>query len=648
TKQGTIYWSSDPAGWSPYSVHGGPDLYTVRAHLASGSYTTSPIESLIKTDILLFQYCSDITSPAQTFVFAVPPPTAVALVSFEGRPLNEGVELRWETASELQNLGFHLYRSRSETGPYERITLSPIPGLGSSPQGASYRYVDSSLVTGVTYFYELEDIDTTGKTKRHGPVSAVPREDAPPPKEDEARASSLVYGDPSRVSFVELERSSRSLVLELRIEGFEADVDEDGTVNLTIPGFSEISESGAPDIPVKRSWVEVPSDRRVRVDSVRADGVEVFSSLRPSTVGAPELVATRTGTVRASRRRVGEGEAFRGAGLFPDQLARLLEVGYQGDVKKAHLELSPFRWDRTRGELVLARRLVVRLSFAGREARHRESRSHGTKAGPRRRLATVEPGLYGARFEEVMGRGSRAVSTAKLSLTRGGEAVGFHLEPDRAFFGPGSVLYFVSEGARENPYGQEAVYELSVGVGGERMELVPTSAGGSPLAFYWERVEREENRFYQAGLLEAPDLWFWDLVMAPGTKSFSFEASELAATSETGRLSLRLQGVSDSEASPDHHLRVRVNGVEVGDAELDGKASVSLDLPIAWGILREGENELELENVGDTKAPYSMVMLDRFEVTYARRLKARAGELRGRFTEGGEAVVEGLEGSPLV
>lgn len=646
TKQGTIYWTGDPFNWSVYSVNGGPDLYYVRAYLASGTYTTPPVESLIKTDILLFQYCGDIVDPAQTFVFAVPPTTAVELLSFEGRGLNGAVELTWETASELQNLGFHLYRALSESGPYERITSSPILGLGSSPHGASYRYLDSSLVNGATYFYELEDIEATGKTKRHGPVSAVPQQDAPLPKEG-ASGGSLVYGDPSRVSFVELSRSSRSLVLELTTSGFEARLDESGSVGLSIPGFVELSEPGAPEIPVKRSWVEVPPGR-MRLASVRAEEVEVFSSLRPSAVGAPELVASRTGTVRASRMRGREGAAFQGAGFYPEEWARLVEVGYQGDAKKALVELSPLRWDRTRGELVLARRLSVRLSFAAAEAgNHQESRSHA-RTGGFHRLVALEKGLYGARFEEVMGRGRRGVSTSKLSLSRGGEAVVFHVEPETGVYGPGSVLYFLSEGARENPYGNEAVYELSVGVEGERMELASAAPGGSPLGFYWGRVEREENRYYQAGLLEAPDLWFWDLLMAPGRKSFSFEVSELQATSESARLELRIQGVSDSEANPDHHVRVSVNGAVVGETELDGKESSSVNVQVPSGILREGENELELENVSDTLAPYSMVMLDRFAVSYPRRLTAEGGQLRGQFSKSGEVTVEGLEGNPFV
>jgi hypothetical protein len=388
---GTIYWTADMSGWSQYSVNGGPDLYYVRAYLASGSYSTPPTEGIVKTDILLFQYCGDITSNAQTFVFGVPTPTAVVLTGFSARGLDGAVELSWQTGSELLNLGFHLYRATSEQGPYLRITTKPVPGLGSSPSGASYRYLDSGLVNGETYFYKLEDIETTGKTERHGPVSAAPVAGGPDPA---ASASArLTYGEPGEVSLRVVETSARHMVVELMTSGFVAEPGADGSVRLSIPGFSEEGEPGAPAIPVKRTWLSVAPGRGVGVVSVRAEEVQVFSSLRPEAAEAPEIVASPRGTVRASRRRQSESAAFRRAGLYPEQAARLLGVGYQGDAKKALLELAPVRWNRSTGELLLARKLTVRLAFSGREqTRHRERGSH-VRRRVTQRLGVRERGL---------------------------------------------------------------------------------------------------------------------------------------------------------------------------------------------------------------------------------------------------------------
>ncbi|MCI0410446.1 MAG: C25 family cysteine peptidase, partial [Acidobacteria bacterium] len=224
----------------------------------------------------------------------------------------------------------------------------------------------------------------------------------------------------------------------------------------------------------------------------------------------------------------------------------------------------------------------------------------------------------------------------------------FQVEPDPRVFAQGSVLYFVSEGGALNSYGNEAVYELETSSGGERMERIAATPRGAAVSFYGARVEQEENRYYQAGLLEAPDLWLWDVLLAPSLKSYSFYASQPATVSEPARLSLWLQGVSDTEASPDHHLRLSLNGVWIAETSFDGKKPLALTVDLPAGTLREGENSVEIQNLGDTGAPYSMVMLDRFAVSYPRRLVAEGGGLRGTFSETGAAEVEGLPANGLV
>ena len=58
--------------------------------------------------------------------------TAVELMSFEAVPLDSAVELRWKTGSELKNLGFHVYRSRSkDTDTADHHQRDPGPRLFS-------------------------------------------------------------------------------------------------------------------------------------------------------------------------------------------------------------------------------------------------------------------------------------------------------------------------------------------------------------------------------------------------------------------------------------------------------------------------------------------------------------------------------------
>ena len=314
--------------------------------------------------------------------------------------------------------------------------------------------------------------------------------------------------------------------------------------------------------------MEAIAGRKVELVSVTARGVEAFTGLHPSDAEVAEIVATPEGTIRAARRRA--RKAFRGEGLSPTSAARIVSVGFQGEVKKALVELAPLRWDASRGQLLLARRLLVRVSFRGREPselstdgvrgrRYARRRSHDQRAVVAR-LLTKQRGLHSVRYEEMMG-GRRGVRAKTLRLSRQGETVAFHLEPNPNRFKPGSTLYFMSAGASVNPYGNEAVYELEVAQSGEAGKSMPEISGapsGESTRFYWHRAEWEENRYYQAALLEAPDLWLWDLLFAPVVKSYPFEVSNLAPSSEASTLNVWLQGVSDFRANPDHHVRVCV------------------------------------------------------------------------------------------
>lgn len=95
--------------------------------------------------------------------------TAVGLVSFSANANNDStVSLTWETASEIDNAGFNLYRSRFENGPYTQINNSVIPAQGSATNGASYSFTDKPGRG--AFYYKLEDVNDVGVSTMHDPV----------------------------------------------------------------------------------------------------------------------------------------------------------------------------------------------------------------------------------------------------------------------------------------------------------------------------------------------------------------------------------------------------------------------------------------------------------------------------------------------
>jgi len=99
--------------------------------------------------------------------------TAVELLSFSGESTDDGVLITWETASETENLGFNLYRADSLIGERVQLndTLIPTKVPPGSPFGGSYEFLDATATEYQTYFYWLEDVDASGETTLHGPIS---------------------------------------------------------------------------------------------------------------------------------------------------------------------------------------------------------------------------------------------------------------------------------------------------------------------------------------------------------------------------------------------------------------------------------------------------------------------------------------------
>jgi hypothetical protein len=102
-------------------------------------------------------------------------PTAVTLASFTAMPHAGAIRLDWETASELDNLGFNLYRSDHAAGPYTQLNEVLIPSQApGSMQGAVYTWEDRAVAAGTTYYYKLESVDSRGRPALYGPVTASP------------------------------------------------------------------------------------------------------------------------------------------------------------------------------------------------------------------------------------------------------------------------------------------------------------------------------------------------------------------------------------------------------------------------------------------------------------------------------------------
>jgi hypothetical protein len=78
--------------------------------------------------------------------------------------------LEWTTATEINTAGFNIYRGDSQAGPFAQVNAQLIPASTDAVLGGKYKFEDTTVKPGQTYYYQLEDVEFGGKTERHGPI----------------------------------------------------------------------------------------------------------------------------------------------------------------------------------------------------------------------------------------------------------------------------------------------------------------------------------------------------------------------------------------------------------------------------------------------------------------------------------------------
>jgi hypothetical protein len=90
---------------------------------------------------------------------AARPYLAVDLITFELESVASGVEIHWETGTEMDVAFFKVKRGPAPDGPFTDLpAIGLIEAEGSTFAGASYTVVDETALSGQTYRYQLYEI----------------------------------------------------------------------------------------------------------------------------------------------------------------------------------------------------------------------------------------------------------------------------------------------------------------------------------------------------------------------------------------------------------------------------------------------------------------------------------------------------------
>jgi len=149
-------------------------------------YSTDPLAKWVVRINVNLAAGDNITNTASVSALTVDPvttnntstatcnPSAVSIISFDAENLEDGILLSWETAEELNNLGFNLYRAEDLQGPKVQVNSKLIPSRNpGGTSGAVYEFLDTQVIAGKEYHYWLEDIDFSLMPTLYGPITVT-------------------------------------------------------------------------------------------------------------------------------------------------------------------------------------------------------------------------------------------------------------------------------------------------------------------------------------------------------------------------------------------------------------------------------------------------------------------------------------------
>lgn len=426
-------------------------------------------------------------------------PTRVIFSDFRAYNDNGRVIVQWETASEHNTLGFHVFRFDETSGDFRSVTSGLLPALLTDTRGGTYSLVDSGALPGATYQYKLVEVERNGKQITYGPITVT--------VEEKTEADSL---DPRKSSG-----------------------------KTSVEGSSSLS-SGY-------------SRKRREQSALQESRLQAFKTAKES----------------------------------------------------------------------------ARLSIASE-----------TNAGSRIKIPVSENGVYfvdAIDISSLLGLSSSRVSSMighnQLSVSNQGKTVSYLPAGNNA------GIYFYGTGT-DSVYTRDNIYWIDTDKGtvmNSETGVKPSPAGDNQTFTDTLHVEQDVIANMQVND-PAVDYWVWDLIFSsPGysdpPREFTFTVNGRADTDEdTATIQVHLVGGSNSGIKNDHHVKVSLNDQEIGEGWWSGMDSYTLVTPpFSPSLIKDGENKNTLKVTGlvdlDAGVPFSMFLIDSFDLTYERLYDADGSKL---------------------
>ncbi len=258
-------------------------------------------------------------------------------------------------------------------------------------------------------------------------------------------------------------------------------------------------------------------------------------------------------------------------------------------------------------------------------------------------LLVSEAGIQRVTYEALAAAGVdlEGVAAARIAVLDQGKGVPVYVGPG-PLFGPGSYVEFLAD-PKTTLASPVDYFELRVGAASSERVLPSPTRRRDRIGTTRAELRRHPDNLYSPSSPNG-DPWYdaaLRAVGAPDSLSRDFDLPDLA--SGNVKLTVDLWGYAHLDgATPDHHVIVRLNGVQLDSVFFDGLTPWSGTYDVT-ALVQASGNHLELSLPDDTGYPFDLVNLEGYSVDYPRATRAIDGRFHADLTSNRTVAVGGFD-----
>lgn len=584
--------------------------------------------------------------------------SSVSLRSLEAIAYNNAVDIRWETNTERNHLGFNIYRAFEDGSQYQQINEDLIRNINNAGQArGTYRFIDHDVTNGDTYIYYIEDVEISGKKTLHGPVEATPLSSLgnppldsnddnngsnPDDGDDGSSANPFPINNPSYkdlgdgVVIHNQTSTNLRLVITPTAPVFSSSAWDNTYQDVAIAGYSKTSIPGSPELPERILLIEVnPYATTASILNSSTNESALVSGL---ITPAPSWTMNGSGTLEATYAI--DNTVYSSNSDNPQQYFLVDSVlESQSNKKYLRIKINPLKFNPATQDINFASKITLDISLDGNDWTMSPpvSNQYTTPFNVANTLKIdyEKAGFYQLSYDDLVSSSVEGpfedANISDLRLYFQGNEIPIEIQASSSQFSSGDSIFFYApyESSLEDrknslilstvAIGQDSTAPLRI----EDIDGDPTDelVAQESYSLYSKHYE-SSNLFVDGQSLKDLDDHFFAarLFNLSGYDTFTqvINLDEIDLESDYNvKIKLHVKGLDYQGVVTLHHMALSVNGVEELDLTFNDERQI-LTYEVPANIFSVGNNTLSFKLLGSFAAAgtYEQVYVDKVEVEF--------------------------------